>query len=81
MTGQVKFLKHENERLSNVIARVTARAEAAKAEVERLRGELEVTQCLLRDAPFGFEDYTYESRYASVSDYPETLDNTHQDTA
>jgi hypothetical protein len=60
---------------------LATRAEAAEAECERLRAELEVTRDLLSDAPMGFEDYTYETWYASVKDYLETLDDDDQDAA
>jgi hypothetical protein len=60
---------------------IKSERDAALVEVERLSAELTVTQDLLRDAPMGFEDYTYETWYASVSDYLETLETSGQDAA
>ncbi len=58
-----------------------ARAEAAEAEVARLREELEVTRDLLRDAPILFQDDAHQPWCDAVSDYLETLDNSGQDAA
>ena len=58
-----------------------AQRDEAQAEAALRREELAVTRNLLRDAPMGFEDYTYGTWYASVNDYLETLANSGQDAA
>jgi predicted nucleic acid-binding Zn-ribbon protein len=65
---------YADSNLASLAETLRKRNDALEAEVEQLQKELEVTRDLLSDAPMGFEDYTYETWYASVKDYLETLD-------